>query len=371
MNLDGIRKVFLLGDLHLGVRNNSVEWLEIQKDFLLNFFMRKVDEDFDQTSDILVLEGDVFHSREAVNIRIQNEALEIFTKLAEKFKRGVFIILGNHDTYYKDKNEVHSLKPLSNLADNIHVYENPGIVTINGKHGFLMLPWMEDPDKLSKVVTDHSDFCQYIVCHTDIRTFKFNKWRNVEVGLDPIDLKDFKKVYCGHIHIRQEKENILYTGSPYQMDRGDIGNGRGFYKLDVTGEEVIETFVRNNHSPHFVKYDMKDLLEMSVSSIYAAFNNNFVDVMMEAGMANRISIPRFLEEIPDSKHRKLEFFTYSQETKERERTKSEFNPEGSFNITEIFKNYLKSKDYPKETKVKLAKKFVELHTAVKMEKNYD
>ena len=33
MKLNNINKIFLVGDLHLGIRNNSVEWADIQKDF--------------------------------------------------------------------------------------------------------------------------------------------------------------------------------------------------------------------------------------------------------------------------------------------------------------------------------------------------
>ena len=80
-----------------------------------SFLITKVDEDFDENRDILILEGDIFHSRESINVRIQNEAFDIFKQLSKKFKRGIYIIIGNHDVYYKDKNEIHSLKSLSYL----------------------------------------------------------------------------------------------------------------------------------------------------------------------------------------------------------------------------------------------------------------
>jgi len=49
---------------------------------------------------------------------------------------------------------------------------------------------------------------------------------------------------------------------------------------------------------------------------------------------------------------------------------SEFNPEDGFNLTDIFKAYLKSKDYPIDFKKKLASKFLEIHNTVKQEKTY-
>ena len=54
MNLTNIRKITLVGDLHLGIRNNSVEWMNIQRDFLLDFLLTKVDEDFDDVVDVVI-----------------------------------------------------------------------------------------------------------------------------------------------------------------------------------------------------------------------------------------------------------------------------------------------------------------------------
>lgn len=370
MKLQNIRKINLVGDLHLGIKNNSVEWLDIQKDFLLKFLFDKVDEDFDEDRDILILEGDIFHSRESINVRIQNEAFFIFKQLATKFKRGVYIIIGNHDVYYKDKTEVNSLKSISHLADNIHVFEKPETLTINGDHSFLMLPWIEDVVRLSSVVNDYRNLCQYIVCHADIKGLRFNKWTQVEHGLDVDALSTYKRVYGGHIHHRQSVKNVLYTGTPYQMDRGDIGNVKGFYQLDVSTPVLTETFIENTQSPVFVKFDIMKVLEMTHAEIVEAFRNNFVDVMINVNFANRFSVTRFLEEISSAAHRKIEFFTYVDQTEAEAEMNSEFNPEDGFNITDIFKMYVKSKDYTQQFRSDLAKKFVEVHQLVKQDSRY-
>ncbi len=370
MKLTNIRYVYLVGDTHFGIRNNSMEWSEIQKDFFMNFFLKKIDADFDEDRDILIFEGDIFHYREAVNVRVQNEVLDLFTILAKKFKRGVFAITGNHDTYYKDKSEVHSLRAIGNLADNIHVFETPEILSINNQHDFLMLPWVDDPAKVKNILADHLKFCQYVVCHTDIVGFKYNKWVTIEKGLEKDAFAEYKRVYSGHIHIRQEKGNILYTGSPYQMDRGDIGNTRGFYRLQVDTPEIQEHFVRNSKSPIFLKYDIFDILDMPKSAIVEQFSNNFVDVMINVKFANKFPVPRFLEEIANSTHRRLEFFTYTDKEKvENSATADEFDPDKDFNLFDIFKAYLKTKDYPLDFKKKIAAKFVELHKEVMEEQN--
>ena len=34
-----VKRIWILGDMHLGVRSNSMEWLDIQKDFYENLFI--------------------------------------------------------------------------------------------------------------------------------------------------------------------------------------------------------------------------------------------------------------------------------------------------------------------------------------------
>ena len=370
MKLNNIRKITLVGDLHLGIKNNSVEWLQIQKDFLLEFLLNKVDEDFDEDRDVLFLEGDIFHSRESINVRIHDEALTIFKKLSEKFKRGIYIIIGNHDVYYKDRNVVHSLKAISHIADNIHVFENPEILTINGTHNFLMLPWVEDVNRINQIITDHKDLCDYIVCHADIKGLRFNKWTKVEHGIEVDTLASYKRVYAGHIHHRQEFKNVLYTGTPYQMDRGDRDNIKGHYELTLTSDSITEKFIQNTQSPVYKKFDIYELLEMPVEEVISSLNNAFVDVMISVNFVNKFPVTRFIEAVSKSTHRKIEFFTYVDQVKD-ETVASDFNPEDQFNVIDIFKSFLRSREYSQTFKTDLARKFVEIHILVKQERSHE
>jgi DNA repair exonuclease SbcCD nuclease subunit len=358
IRLTDIRKIHLVGDLHLGIKNNAIEWLEIQKSFLLEDLITKVDQDFDEARDILIFEGDIFHSRESVNIRIQNESFAIFAQLARKFKRGIYIILGNHDVYYKDKNTVNSVKSLSYLSDNIHVFEKSEILTINGKHNFLMLPWVDDYTRLAGIIEDNREDAEYIICHADIKGLTLNKWAKVEHGIELSALSTFKRVYSGHIHIRQEKGNLLYTGTPYQMDRGDRDNAKGHYVLDVTGETIIEEFLPNVSSPVFLKFDVFDILEMSLAEIEQKFKNNFVDVMISVSFASKLSITNFLEKIQNTGYRKIEFFTYVDNKPEESTAQVEFDIQDNFNINDIFAHYLKTQSYTELVKESLTDKFL-------------
>ena len=61
-----VKRVWILGDLHFGVRSNSVEWLNIQKDFFENVFIPNLKKHY-KPGDVLVQVGDTFDNRQSIN----------------------------------------------------------------------------------------------------------------------------------------------------------------------------------------------------------------------------------------------------------------------------------------------------------------
>jgi hypothetical protein len=378
MELENIGKIFLLGDLHIGVRNNSIEWATSQKEFLIDYFCKEVDRaGFNPETDILIQEGDWFHNREHTNNRIWNDSLEIFSVLSKKFKRGIYIILGNHDVYYKDNNSIHSLKGVEKIFSNIHVFEKPEILTLNSTHRFLMLPWIEDEHKISNTVSKYISKAEYIVCHADIKDFKLNKWIKLQTGLELNLLKNFVRVYSGHIHIHQENGNVLYTGTPFELDRGDRGNPKGFYVLELTTKNgkphLNETFKENIFSPKFIKLDAFDLIEMKLEEIKNLFENNYVDIMMRIDKASSFPVTRFMEILDTFNYKKVEFFTYNLNTQNLNTDETQSLDEvKDYDIYEIFLNMLEQRNYSESYNSVMKAYFKKLNDKIKnKEKNYE
>lgn len=368
MDLNNIRNIYLLGDLHIGVKNNSNEWFDIQREFLVKWFLEKIIEDgFDPELDILMQAGDWNHVRESTNVRISNSSHEIFEILSKTFKKGVHIILGNHDVYYKDRTDVHSLKDIDRIFDNIKVYETPELLKINEKHNFLMLPWEHDVEQLSRKIKHFNGKADYILCHADIKNFQLNKWTKLEHGIEQEELTGFKKIYSGHIHIRQESMNMNYIGTPYHLDRGDNGNTKGFYKLNMEGPEIVETFIENTFSPRFIKHNAVDILNMSLIDVKELFNNNFVDILIDSELAKVFPITQFVELVKDSGHRKIEFYPYASET---DIDGVVIQDSYDYNIFDVLNEYLKVREVPSQLSNKVSSKFKEIHDTIKNAKNY-
>jgi calcineurin-like phosphoesterase family protein len=70
----GANRVWVLGDLHFGVRANSIEWLDIQKDFFEEVFIPTLKKHV-QPGDVLVQVGDTFDNRQSINIKVLNYAV--------------------------------------------------------------------------------------------------------------------------------------------------------------------------------------------------------------------------------------------------------------------------------------------------------
>jgi DNA repair exonuclease SbcCD nuclease subunit len=89
-----------------------------------------------------------------------------------------------------------------------------------------------------------------------------NNYKQCEHGLSYVNL--FNKcnfVVSGHFHKKDHKEyengQIVYLGSPYQQNFGDILEKRGIYVFDL--EKNTFNFIENNISPKFFKISLKKL----------------------------------------------------------------------------------------------------------------
>jgi DNA repair exonuclease SbcCD nuclease subunit len=369
MKLENIRKIFVLGDLHLGIRNNSVEWSEIQSQYLIDYFIKRIDDEgFDPATDILVQVGDWNHVRESTNVRIYKLSLKIAEVLTQKFKRGVFVILGNHDVYYKDRTDTHSLEGFDKIYPNFHVYSKPEILSINS-HKFLMLPWIENLTELKSQIQRNTS-AKYVFCHTDFKGFNFNKVQKLEHGLEQEDIQSFTRIYSGHIHIRQEKGNVLYVGTPYEMDRGDRGNTKGFYVLDVSGKDVKEKFVQNHFSPKHLKFDILELLNETPNDIRDLFNNNFIDVLIESEFSKKFPISHFTELVKDYGHRRLELGSYSKDQL-REKSNVEIDSNYEYNIFTLLDDRIKLMALPSTQSKQIVDRFKEIYDSLRNTKQYD
>lgn len=273
-------KVALISDLHLGFKNTKDIFLKSQLRFLKNEFVPYL---LENNIDTIFILGDVFDNRNALNHRLQNIVFNFFEKQFKPFK--VYIIVGNHDTYFNNTIDVHSLRFLSKFQ-NVEIIEEMKNTNVGGKN-FLMVPWITDEVEFYKEFQDK----KYDVCmgHFHFAGFSMNKSKISEEGLSSSMFSNRPgKVFSGHFHTRSRQQKgeaeIIYLGSPYQLTRHDIDEERGFCVLDT--DTLAHEYVNNKTSMRYIRLDYpqkfsKDIVRGNLIDIYVRHDDTYESKKIE------------------------------------------------------------------------------------------
>ncbi len=268
-------KVALFSDLHLGVHGNSEDWHKIALDWA-DWIVSDLKKN--KIKDIFFL-GDFFDNRTEISVH----TIHIASKVLAKFKDfQLFMIIGNHDAFYKNRSDVHSLGMVHG-HDNIHVIEQNLDFTEYGKR-FLFVPWENEiPDEKY----------DYIFGHFEIQSFKMNNFKVCDRGLLVADLmKRSNTIFSGHFHRRDSKKysdgSIHYIGSTYSMDFSDVGNTKGYHILDV--EDGSLTFIENTVSPKYKKILLSDIKKVKPEEIKGNIVKLVCDYELEDAKMEKVKL---------------------------------------------------------------------------------
>jgi DNA repair exonuclease SbcCD nuclease subunit len=327
------KRAFILSDTHFGARSNSVEWLEEMKDWFYSDFIPKVRSERKE-GDILIHCGDVFDNRQSVNLLVLHEGIRLFEELSKIFTDGIYVIAGNHDVMRKTSNDVSSLDCLKYIPG-VNILKEPVVAQI-GNTKSLFMPWRTDTEEERKCLEDHKKGLNYLFCHTNISHLKFDNSREVEEGLSIKELNKFKRVYSGHIHWGQRKNNVTMVGNPYQMTRSDAGNEKGWYILDFESGE--ETFIENCYSPKFIRIYLNKFLDKTIEELKNVCRNNRVDLYVPSSFLLRYHINPVIDVLSEIT-KKLEVIPFEDDIDSQEEM---IDTDESFNIFGLCERYVKN-----------------------------
>ena len=222
-------KVAIITDQHFGARNDSVGFLDFYEKFYDNTFFPKIDEEGIDT--VLVL-GDTFDRRKYVNFYALDRAKKMwFDKLEERGIR-VHMLAGNHDTYFKNTNDVNSPDLLLREYNNIDVIQSPETIVIDSVP-ICMMPWIcpeNYQESLDHMNTTKADIC---MGHFEIAGFTMHRGMESHDGLSKEIFNKFDMVFSGHYHHRSDDTHIFYLGNPYEITWQDYNDPRGFHLFDL------------------------------------------------------------------------------------------------------------------------------------------
>jgi len=281
-------KIALITDTHFGARSDSQTFDAYFKKFYDEVFFPELDK---RNIKKIIHLGDCFDRRKYVNFNSLKSCREYFFDQVAKRNIQMDMIVGNHDTFFKNTNDVNSPELLLGEYNNIRTYDRPAEVD-----GIVYLPWLcaDNFEEASTVVKN----TRSIVCfgHLEIAGFVMFKGQNIQESHDGLDPKFFDKfdlVCSGHYHHRHSKSNIHYLGNPYQMFWNDYEDERGFHIFD--SETLDLEFVKNPFSI-FDKYYYDEDKEDPDSVDAEIFAKKLIKLIV-VNKKDFIKFDRFIERI--------------------------------------------------------------------------
>jgi len=334
-------------------------WLDIIEDYFFNFFIPLIKREY-KSGDILYHLGDVFDNRQSINLAAQDLAIRVFEELSKIFPE-IHVIVGNHDIMKKNSNDISSVDCIKYIP-NVTVHKKTQLITYNTTKCLLM-PWRRDSVHEKETLQRYTDNIDYLFCHTETQGVQTSPNRTYlhEGGNELSTFKRFKKVYSGHIHYRQEKDNFILVGNPYQMTRSDRDNQKGIYILDL--ENDTHKFIENNYSPIYIKYYIRDILELNISDIKNEITGNFADIYIPTNILGAYNINKLMDYL-DGVAKKLEPKIYDEDNpiENGEFQTSDFSSE--INLMSIANDFINNQSYDDDLKDRLKKSLVALYNEV-------
>lgn len=239
----------ILGDTHIGARNDSQIFHNHFEEFYNNTFFPYLEEH--NVKHVLQL-GDLFDRRKYINFQSLKRGKEYLLDRLDNYT--TWVLVGNHDTYYKNTNEVNSLELLLQGYKNINIINDPQEIDLDGIK-MLIIPWIceENNNKINQTI-QNSD-ATIVAGHFEISGFEMHKGAVNEDGIDPDFFKNYELVISGHFHHKSTHRNISYLGTPYEMTWSDFDDPKGFHIFNT--EDRSLTFIENP-SKMFYKVQYND-----------------------------------------------------------------------------------------------------------------
>lgn len=312
-------RIALITDTHFGARGDSVVFLKYFNKFYNDFFFPYLEKN--GITSIYHL-GDIVERRKFINFYTSNQLRKFVTKCTDN-GIDLNIVIGNHDCFYKNTNEINAVDELfSDSKLNVRYWSKPTEIDIDGLK-VAILPWICSDNYQESMDLIKNTKAQVAFGHLEIAGFSMYKGdNNVDRGSDRKIFDKFDMVLTGHFHHKSSDGQIFYLGSPYEITWADWNDDRGFHIFDTDTREL--TYVKNPfHIFHKLIYNNGcdvDLTELK---------DCYVKVIVQS-KDDDSSFDRFIEQLESSNPVDLQVI---EDTVNIEADGNEYNPEVDDTLT--------------------------------------
>lgn len=302
LNIPLRRYVLMIGDLHFGRFSNDQSEIEESVRYFHDFIfplLSSLNEKFNGDLSVVQM-GDVFDNKSSIGTLTGNHVIDVFLKLSEK--NDVFVLVGNHDTVYKDIRHINNNKSIS-LIPRVHVVSNiTKVETENGDVAYLF-PNFGNKESF-KTAVDLCDSDSFLFGHDEISGFYYEgKEVSEHHSLPMSEFSKFRHVFMGHIHKPQEERNITYTGSAYHTRINEHRNVPQVVILDTHTGKIKK--IENKTSSRYKKIDFFKLMEMKRSEAIDFISGHKISVQCPGDSIIRFQTYKLTQSLEG--YKKLEY----------------------------------------------------------------
>ena len=228
-------KFAILNDTHACIRNSADIFLDHQEKFYSEvFFPYMVENNIKH----IVHLGDYFDNRRFISIKGLHHHRRVFLSKLREHGITMDLIPGNHDVYYKNTNDLNSLKELlGHYMNEIHLVMDPTVMDYDGMK-MALIPWINSENEEEYMEFIRTCDADIVGAHLELSGFEMHKGIPCTHGMKPDIFSRFEMVLSGHFHTKSTKGNVTYLGAQMEFYWNDCDDPKYFHIFDTETREL-------------------------------------------------------------------------------------------------------------------------------------
>ncbi len=250
-----LNKALCFTDIHWGAKSNSSQHNEDCTNFI-KWVCSLIKQD--PSIDHIMFLGDWHENRSALNLATLNASYDGMCRLNE-LGLPIYVIIGNHDLYFRHTRELHSLPHFDSLT-NVQLIQTPTIIN-ETTYPCLISPYLFE--------NEYHELDEYLKIPIWWGHFEFKGFvitgNNIKMPTGP-EVEDYpvSRIFSGHFHKRQQYKHVTYIGNTFPTnfsDAGDNDRGVAVYQYDIDHLE----FINWADCPKYMQISLSDALEDNIT----------------------------------------------------------------------------------------------------------
>lgn len=240
-------------DIHLGRKNSS----EVHNNDCIEFIKWFISECKKHEVDHIVFGGDWFENRDAIS----GKTLDYSHKAMQLIKDELghlpfFFIVGNHDLVFRNTRNAFNTKIFEPFPNVTIIHENTSFEFGDKKVLFCPFLFPSEYGEQVRFINSH----EIVYGHFEFKGFVVTgDTKEMDHGPEHSDFKKCKRIFTGHFHKRQNKDNVHYIGNTFPMDFSDANDKhRGMMVYDYPSDDV--KYIDWDECPTYIKCNLSELL---------------------------------------------------------------------------------------------------------------